>query len=351
MALVIAIDGPAAAGKGPNDDDRDKAPSTIASVKEEVSNSLALTPSRGTKRATGPTDPRAMKGEVLGGRFRLERIIGEGAMGVVWFAKDLDGGGFAAVKLILDPIRSAANLARFEREILASQSVEHELVIQNLASGQAGEGLCYLAMEFVQGEELADVLLREQALPRGRALGLFDQLCLAVQACHDAGIVHRDIKPENVLVTRRDGRETIKLMDFGIARFLNRAEAEQATGSEIYSTIAGKVSGTPAYLSPEALKGDKVTPAADIYSLGVTLFELLTGKLPFDETTESALISAHLFSEPLQLTDQKPDLEVPMELQDLLDMMLEKIPEDRPESCDAILERLRGPVRAALSKR
>lgn len=231
----------------------------------------------------------------LAGRYRLDRPIGRGGMGEVWAARDLRLSRPVAVKLLRRDVAQVAEARRrFEVEASAAAQLTDPHVVAIFDTGEDG-GQPYIVMELLSGDTLRDELHRGP-LSAAQARGIADQLLAALTAAHRAGIVHRDIKPGNVL---RAGPETWKLADFGIAK-----SVEATTDL----TMTGFVPGTPAYLAPERLSGQPATPRADLYSVGVVLYEALSGRQPFAGDTPAALHAIRV-GDPPPLEKLRPDLD------------------------------------------
>src|SRR5689334_8344273 len=219
---------------------------------------------------------RFVPGTLLAGRYRIIALLGRGGMGEVYRATDLTLGQSVALKFL--PPEAAGNerlLERFHGEVRIARQVSHPNVCRVYDIGQF-EGSPFISMEFVDGEDLASLLTRIGRLPADKALEIARKICAGLAAAHDRGIVHRDLKPQNVMLNKR-GEAVI--MDFGLA-----AVASQIGGHDIRS-------GTPAYMSPEQLKGAEVTARSDIYGLGLVLYELFTGKRPYDAKTVAQMIA------------------------------------------------------------
>src|SRR3954469_15913936 len=206
------------------------------------------------------------------GAYRIERVLGEGGMGVVYLAERKDLGRRVAVKVLRDAWLSPGRRERFAAEQAALAQLEHPGIARLYEGGVLDDGTPFFVMEYVDGKPLTDYCRDESATIETR-LRLFRSLCEAVQAAHAHAIIHRDIKPSNVLV-KRDG--SVRLLDFGIAKQLDTAEVQAAR------TLTGLRLMTPAYAAPEQFRGDPAGIHTDVYSLGVVLYELLAGKLPFD---------------------------------------------------------------------
>lgn len=275
----------------------------------------------------GTTDdihaPRA--GMVLAGRYRLERLVGEGGMGRVFLAHDQSMGRPVAVKVLSDdrPIPNAA--ARFARETQAIGRIDHEHVVRIADVGETPRGGLFYVMEYLQGEELADTIEREGFLgwPRARAIAL--QICGALQAAHACGVVHRDLKLENCFRVER-GREPdfIKILDFGVAKLLgpDSDESGRLTGT-------GATVGTPAYMAPELCRGRAIDHRVDVYALGVMLYEMLTGRLPFEGEGFVDVAMMHMNEPPPSLARHIDYSEFPAGLDEIIARAMAKSPADR----------------------
>ena len=241
--------------------------------------------------ANGEKWVRMQQEQLLGGRYVLAEPLGRGGMAEVRLAHDLRLDRPVAVKLLRrDVAGDPTYLARFRREAQSTASLNHPSIVAVFDSGEepvAGALVPYLVMEYVSGATLHDVLRREQAMDPRRALELTDGVLEALAYAHAHGIVHRDIKPANVMLT---GDGSVKVMDFGIARPMGQ--------QGMTLTQTAMVVGTAEYLSPEQARGETVDPRADLYSVGCLLFELLTGRPPFQGDTPVAVALQHLRSEP-----------------------------------------------------
>jgi serine/threonine-protein kinase len=209
------------------------------------------------------------------GRYRLQAPIGKGGMGEVWLAWDLSLRRNVALKLLRgDAAAGSDAVQRFEREALAASHLQSRHVVQIYDYGASDDGLYYIAMEYLQGIDLEALVEQYGPVPPARAVHFVTQACLALEEAHGAGIIHRDIKPHNLFVTEADGDpDFVKLLDFGVVRF------RTATPGDLRLTGTGALLGTPAYLAPELWQGAAADERSDIYSLGVTLYFLLTGRV------------------------------------------------------------------------
>ncbi|MGH7548679.1 MAG: serine/threonine protein kinase [Gemmatimonadales bacterium] len=278
-----------------------------------------------TLRAASPAHD--LVGQVVADRYHVVKKLGEGGMGQVYLADHVKMGRKSAIK-VMNPslVHDPDALARFNREATNASRIIHSNVCAIYDFGETSEGLVYLAMEFIEGEPLTDVLEREDALPILRAVGIFVQVADALQAAHDLGIVHRDLKPDNIMLTRgRDGSDVVKVVDFGIAKAVGGDDTQKVTKT-------GLVVGTPEFMSPEQLSGDALDGRSDIYSLALVLFKMLTGRLPFEATTVQETMIKRLTDEPLALRAARPDLRFPPGLQETIDAALTRTPVERYQS-------------------
>jgi len=259
---------------------------------------------------------------VLNNRYKLIARLGAGGMANVWKAQDLALGRLVAVKILHDALTGDPEfLHRFDREAHAAANLTHPNVVTVHDVGQDHE-THYIVMEYVDGEDLKTLIRREAPMPVERALDLAIQICAGIGYAHRAGFVHCDVKPQNVLITA-DGR--VKVADFGIARALSSAT--------LY-TQTDMVWGSPHYFSPEQAAGEPPTPASDVYSIGVVLFEMLTGRTPFDADNPTALALMHLRDTPPLATQFNP--QVPVALEQIITKLLAKEPAARYRTADQL---------------
>jgi len=271
-------------------------------------------------------------GSVLGGRYRINALIGEGGMGRVYEAEHIEIGKTVAVK-VLHPVytRTPEVVARFKREARAASRIEHANVVNVTDSGTTEDGLFFFVMEFIQGIELGLAIHKAGPLPIRRALAIADQICRALQAAHDASVIHRDLKPENVLLVTVDGRpDVVKVLDFGIAK---SAEAEvednsQADGRRL--TRPGVAMGTPEYMAPEQAAGKQAEPRSDIYAVGSILYEMLSGDPPYVGDNVMEILHKKATESPRPLCETCPD--IPARVDDLVTRAMARKPQDRPSS-------------------
>ena len=276
-----------------------------------------------TLRSAAPAND--LVGQVVADRYHVVKKLGEGGMGQVYLAEHVKMGRRSAIK-VMNPsmVHDPDAVARFNREAANASRINHPNVCAIYDFGETPDGLIYLAMEFIEGEPLTDVLERDGALPLPRATAIFLQTAEALQAAHDLGIVHRDLKPDNIMLTgRKGGGDTVKVVDFGIAKAVGGDQAGQKV------TKTGLVVGTPEFMSPEQLSGDTLDGRSDLYSLALVFFRTLTGGLPFQATSVQETMIKRLTDEPAKLAAARPDLSFPAGLQTVLDTALARTPAQR----------------------
>lgn len=281
--------------------------------------------------AQGPSED-AWIGRILAGRYALERVIGRGGMGFVFEAKHLAVGRQVAVKILRpDMARNAEAVTRFHREARAAASIGHPRIVEVFDFGHTDDG-AYLVMELLQGDDLAALIRAKGPLPVARAVALTRQIADGLRAAHARGIVHRDLKNGNVFVTQREGRDAIKILDFGVSKAF-------ALDDDGPSTHQGTLVGTPHTMAPEqGLDGRSVDHRADLYALGCMLFEMLTGELPFTGQTAVEVLYKHVHEAPRRPSSLRTDAVIPHALDDLVMRLLAKDRERRPRDAQAVLD-------------
>ena len=268
------------------------------------------------------TAEEATPSYVLNKRYRLLSPLGAGGMAVVYKAQDLALGRLVAVKILREPLTGDPDfLARFQQEARAAANLAHPNIVTVHDFGRDG-GRNYIVMEFIEGHDLKTLIKESGPFRMERALDLTIQICAGIGYAHRAGLVHCDVKPQNMLVTA-DGR--LKVTDFGIARALASLQPGETTDV---------VWGSPQYYSPEQAAGESPTPASDVYSIGVVMYEMLAGRLPFVASTQQALAMMHLRDEPPRLTLFNPAL--PETLERIVHKVLAKEPSARYRTADQL---------------
>ena len=278
-----------------------------------------------TVSAETPVDP--LIGYILDEKYRIEKRLGIGGMGTVYRARHLLIDRPVAIK-VLNPrfVEDEAAQLRFRREARAAGRLQHTNAVGVTDFGRTSEGYVYIVMELLEGRTLREVLAKEAPLDKARAVALMLQTAAAVAAAHDAGIIHRDLKPANIFIVQHsEVPATVKVLDFGIAKLA--AESLEDDDSKSL-TLVGAMIGTPRYMSPEQCDGAELTPAADVYSLGVILYEMLSGVVPFSGSSPLAIALKHASEEPRRPSEYVGS--IPSALEEVVLHALQKRPEDRP---------------------
>jgi eukaryotic-like serine/threonine-protein kinase len=265
-----------------------------------------------------PHTPGDLIGAVLGGKYRIARKIGTGGIGSVYAAEHVALGSKVAIKVLRGAAAvDAAEIARLRREARVQVSIEHPNVVRTIDLDQMPDGSIYVVMELLLGQSLAQRLKQRSPIAPGFAIPIFMQVCRALDAAHRFGIVHRDLKPGNVFICED---RSVKVLDFGMSKL---GEAESLTQE-------GYTLGTPEYMSPEQCVGAALDGRADLYALGVMMYEALTGELPIRGRNRRELLELHQRSPPAPMRALRPDLDLPDQLDQAVLTCLKKKPEMRP---------------------
>lgn len=275
----------------------------------------------------------SMIGRIFLGRYETVRVLGEGGMGRVFLARQLDLGRQVVVKVMHDHVAAEPKFReRFQRETLLMARFSHPYAV-SLYDASINDGPC-IVMEYVRGVNLESLLQKNVRITFGRAGRLVSQLCEVLQAAHDQGLVHRDLKPANLMIVDHDTpREKIKVMDFGLAKLMDPKDV-----SEYRQSSAEFAVGTPGYICPEQVRGDAVDHRGDIYSTGVMLYELLTGRLPFVGPSSMDLMLAHATEQPPRFGELGLPIEIPEPIEAVVFCCLEKDPNNRPQTMRELAE-------------
>ena len=264
-----------------------------------------------------------LTGNLLADRYLVDRKLGEGGMGEVYLAEHIRMKRKVAVKVMRAWLtKDPAAIGRFHREAENASQITHPNVAGVYDFGETSEGVVYLAMEFVEGEPLTAILDREKVINHIRASDIVSQTADALAAAHSLGILHRDLKPDNVMIGRTRARtDLVKLLDFGIARVMGRETQ--------HFTSTGLIVGTPEWMSPEQIAGDKLDARSDIYTLGLIAFRMLTGEGAFSGMTSQEVLLSKMTKAPRRLKDARPDVDWPEDLQGAMDRVLATDPNAR----------------------
>jgi serine/threonine protein kinase len=270
-------------------------------------------------------------GQLVDARYRIESVLGIGSMGIVYVARHLAVGKRVALKVLRQQfVQDPEVTQRFASEATAATAIGNAHIVDTLDFGKLANGSAYQVMEFLEGQMLSEALRHERRMPLERILVIVRQVAVALGAAHDAGIVHRDLKPDNVFLVERDqSQDFVKILDFGIAKF--------GVGQNDL-THAGAVFGTPNYMAPEQALGKATSPATDIYALGVILYEMASGAVPFQGESPIAVLTRHATEVPEPLGKRVSGL--PPRFQKLVLRCLEKEPRDRFSSMAGLIEEL-----------
>lgn len=299
-----------------------------------------LATGRDTELDTEPAPPEVpavsgvhpLVGTLLADRYRIDQLLGEGGMGQVYRVEHVHMRKAVALKVLHRELTAQKEIvARFEREAVAAARIEHPHVAAATDFGRLADGSFYLVLEFVEGRSLTHLMAAEGRLPVRRALAITRQISDALSAAHEAGIVHRDLKPDNVmLVAREQNEDFVKVLDFGIAKVQNDDTSDQPA-----LTKAGTVFGTPEYMAPEQARGAATDARADLYTLGMMLYEMLSGRTAFADPELIVVLTRQMTKEPPPLP-----ADVDAETQALVMTLLAKDPDDRIQTAAALCERI-----------
>jgi eukaryotic-like serine/threonine-protein kinase len=293
--------------------------------------------------------PDPMVGQLVGGRYRVTGVLGEGGMGKVYVGEQQMGSTVrkVAIKTLHSHLsKDPSVLARFHRECGTVAQLEHPNTIKFFDFGSTQDGTLYIAMEFVAGKPLADVIRDQSPLAPERVVKIMRQTCGALDEAHLQGIVHRDLKPDNIVLTDRAGEtDFVKVLDFGIAARRESADAQK----EQKLTQQGMVLGTPPYMSPEQFTGKALDARSDVYSLGVMAYEMLVGKLPFEADTPWQWATQHMTAQPIPFEVSAPSTTVPPAMRDAILKALAKDRDQRQASAREFFAELSGGARMTVT--
>ena len=277
-------------------------------------------------------------GTRVGGRYLVESLIGDGGMAQVYRGRHETIGRAMAIKVLAQALtRDRPIVERFLQEAQAASKIHHENVVEVTDFGETDDGRPFMVMEFLEGEDLADLLGREHRVPWDRTKPILLQLLAALQAIHEQGVVHRDIKPENIfLVTRIGSDHFVKIFDFGIAKVLRANDGQPAKSL----TIKGQLIGTPPYMSPEQCLGENVDARSDLYTVGIIAYEMLTGHTPFESENPAKLLRMHVKDAPRPMIDVTPQYPVHPSVEAIVRRALAKDRDERFSSANELAKAL-----------
>jgi len=277
-----------------------------------------------------------MIGRIYLGRYEVTRLLGEGGMGRVFLARQIDNGRQVVVKVMHDHIALDAKFRdRFTRETLLMKHFRHPHAVHFLDANMDDDTGPCIVMEYIKGINLDQLLERNGRFSPGRVGRLIGQLCEVLQSAHDAGMIHRDLKPSNLMVINSDSpKESVKVMDFGLAKLIDTKTLAKVTDTNVEFAV-----GTPGYICPEQVRGEEMDHRGDLYSVGVIIYELLTGRLPFLGPSSMDILLAHATETPPSFAELALDVVIPPAIEDLVFCCLEKNPEDRPQNARDLADR------------
>jgi serine/threonine protein kinase len=288
-------------------------------------------------------------GSVIRGKYRILSKIGQGGMGVVYKALHVVFDELRALKVMHPSLMTDESFVkRFRHEAVITRRLQHPNAVRVDDIDEAEDGRPFIVMEYIEGRSLKSVIFGEGAMAVPRVCSISKQVAAALEAAHQLGMIHRDIKPENIVLLGMLPHEQTKVLDFGIAKI---KEARLAEGSGMTLTGAGVVVGTPQYMSPEQAmgkRGDELDGRSDLYSLGVVMYQMLSGDLPFRADTTMEMLIAHMQKPPTPLGLAHPNLKIPDAMSNLVMQLLEKNPARRPANARALIEELEQVEKAPL---
>ena len=294
-------------------------------------------------RETLPSSTTAVisEGEVLAERYRVFHRLGKGGMGEVYLAQHIAIGRMVAIKTLSAEMQGRPELAhRFLKEARTSSQVRHPNVVDILDFGHTDRGTAFFVMEYLEGEDLKTMLKRERVLTWEHTATIVTQVCAALAAAHHHGVIHRDLKPDNIYVLKQDGREVIKVLDFGIAKVISADGVPETTRT-------GVLLGTPEYMSPEQARDEDLDARSDIYACGVLLYRMLAGRLPFRAKGFMSVLAMHMQNAPTPPRQLDPPSAITEAQEAVILRCLAKSPDDRYQSAEALAAAIRGASEAA----
>jgi serine/threonine-protein kinase len=332
--------------------DLEQQPSAVAcpACGERYAGAVAFCPKDGARllpapegAATLPERSSSLIGKVLADRYRILRKLGEGGMGEVFEAQHIYIDKRYAIKTLRPEVTTSPEaVARFHQEARSASVIGHENIVEIDDFGRLADGSVYLAMEFLEGLSLADRMKQPPPLPVEECLEYMIQVGRGLAAAHEKGIIHRDLKPENIFLARKHGRVVPKVLDFGIAKVTRDSSMERLTQT-------GAIFGTPFYMSPEQALGRPLDPRTDVYSVGVILYELFAGRVPFQGESFMGILSQHITTPPLPPSQAAPSRYILPEVERIILRAMAKEPGERYATMHALvddLEQLVEPVPA-----
>jgi serine/threonine-protein kinase len=286
-------------------------------------------------KSTGAADP--LVGRVVNDRFKVTALIARGGMGKVYRAEQSPLGRVCAIK-VLNPNYAGEHDPEFHKRFFLEASIASKLTHPNTVTifdyGRTEDDIYYMAMEYLEGHTLHRAI-REGFFPEERAAHIARQICRALREAHSLGVIHRDLKPANIfLVEHGDETDFVKVLDFGLVKNVSGDKAEDLTQTGLFM-------GSPKYMAPEQIRGDRVDARTDIYALGIILYEMITGKVPFDRPNSVNILMAHVNEEPPPMRQMNPAIAISPQMEDAVARCMAKDPDQRFRSMDEVLAALK----------
>jgi len=288
--------------------------------------------------STGADGPDPLLGRVINERFKITGLIARGGMGKVYRAEQTPLGRICALK-VLNPNYSGENDPEFHKRFFLEASLTSKLTHPNTVTifdyGRTEDDIYYMAMEHLEGRTLHRAIREAGQFPEARTAHIARQICRALREAHALGVIHRDLKPANIfLVEHGDEADFVKILDFGLVKNVSETKAEELTKTGLFM-------GSPKYMAPEQISGDKVDVRTDIYALGIIMYEMMTGKVPFDSATSVNILMAHVKEAAAPLREMNPEVQVSEAMEDLIARCMRKSPDERFASMDDVLATLK----------
>ncbi|MCA9585662.1 MAG: serine/threonine protein kinase [Myxococcales bacterium] len=298
-------------------------------------------------QATASKAPDPLIGRVIADRFRLTGLIARGGMGKVYRAEQSPLGRICAVKVLNPNYNGEADPEfhrRFYREASTAAKITHPNSVTIFDYGQTDDDIYYMAMEYLEGLTLHQAIRQSTTLPEERVARIARQICRALREAHALGVIHRDLKPANIFLVQNDDddRDFVKVLDFGLVKHVSERPEDQLTQTGLFM-------GSPKYMAPEQIQGGHVDPRTDIYSLGIIMYEMLTGKVPFERPTSVNILMAHVGEPPPPMREVNPNLVCTPVFEDLVMRCIAKDPSERFSSMDEVLAAIKMATGASMT--
>src|SRR5580658_9542009 len=307
----------------------------VCSRSERISlGSESMTDRAAAAISKGPPGPDPLIGRLINDRFKITALIARGGMGKVYRAEQAPLGRVCAVK-VLNPNYTGEHDPDFHKRFFLEASLTSKLTHPNTVTifdyGRTDDDIYYMAMEYLEGHTLHRAIREAGSFPEERAAHIARQICRALREAHSLGVIHRDLKPANIfLVEHGDETDFVKVLDFGLVKNVAETKGEELTKSGLFM-------GSPKYMAPEQIAGEKVDVRTDIYALGIIMYEMMTGKVPFDSTTSVNILMAQVKEDAIPLREMNASVRASPEMEEIIARCMSKSPDDRFRSMDEVL--------------